>query len=254
MLLLSLSIVSCDKDNPTSNDDNYWVNNNYNNNDDDDGDDSNQGYIYASSVNINQSSVQLDEGDSRYLSATVYPYNASNKALSWSSSNSSIVSVSSTGYIYANRSGTATITVKTTNNKSDSIRVTVVSSQSEVTINTYNARNYFSINVEDDGSIGSFYHFDVSVSRYGGVDIKSYTTFTIKVELEISYKAANSYITTTKRYYDNVYLSFSAGTYISTQSGRASIYIPSYAVPDGATNIEMYFSYKLSYASGKIAY
>jgi uncharacterized protein YjdB len=60
------------------------------------------------------------------LSVNVLPTNATNKSLTWSSSNSRIVSVSSSGLISGRSIGNATISVISVNgNKSTSIRVTI---------------------------------------------------------------------------------------------------------------------------------
>ena len=75
------------------------------------------------SVAVSPSSVTLTEGGSRYLTATVYPSNAS-QSVSWSSSNSSVVSVSSSGKIIAIKAGTATITATTSNGKTGNCVVT----------------------------------------------------------------------------------------------------------------------------------
>ena len=75
------------------------------------------------SVSVSPSSVTLTEGGSRYLTATVYPSNAS-QSVSWSSSNSSVVSVSSSGKITAIKAGTATITATTSNGKTGTCSVT----------------------------------------------------------------------------------------------------------------------------------
>jgi kumamolisin len=60
------------------------------------------------------------------LTANVLPTNATNKSLTWSSSNSRIVSVSSSGLIVGRSIGTATITVRSVDgNKTSTIRVTI---------------------------------------------------------------------------------------------------------------------------------
>lgn len=68
------------------------------------------------SVLISPSSITLNEGDNRYLTATVYPLNA-NQSVSWSSSNASVVSISTSGRITAVKAGTATVTAKACNGK-----------------------------------------------------------------------------------------------------------------------------------------
>ena len=81
--------------------------------------------IEASGVSLNKTSLTLAVGDSETLVATVSPSNATDKSLAWSSSNSSIVTVDSSGKVNAVKAGTATIVVKTSNNKIATCNVTI---------------------------------------------------------------------------------------------------------------------------------
>ena len=85
------------------------------------------------SVSVSPSSVALTEGQSRYLTATVYPSNAS-QLVTWTSSNANIASVSSSGKVTAVNAGTAIITAKTSNGKSATCTVTCKSAVPELTI------------------------------------------------------------------------------------------------------------------------
>ena len=64
------------------------------------------------SVSLNKTSYELTEGDEFTLGATVKPDNATNKNVTWSSSNTSVASVKE-GVVTAMKAGNATITVKT---------------------------------------------------------------------------------------------------------------------------------------------
>lgn len=68
--------------------------------------------IYVTSVSLSQTSATITEGNSLSLSASVYPSNATNRSVTWSSSSSSVASVSSSGVVYGNSAGTATITCR----------------------------------------------------------------------------------------------------------------------------------------------
>lgn len=81
--------------------------------------------IAPTSVSLNYSSYSMNVGNTKQLTATVSPSNATNKAVTWSSSNTQVVSVSSNGKLTANAPGTATITVKTSNGKTKTCSVTV---------------------------------------------------------------------------------------------------------------------------------
>ena len=64
------------------------------------------------SVSLDRTSAELTEGDEITLTATVKPDNATNKGVSWKSSDPSVASVSE-GKVTALKPGKATITVKT---------------------------------------------------------------------------------------------------------------------------------------------
>ncbi len=69
--------------------------------------------IPVSSVSISSSSLALRVGERETLKATVLPEDATNKNVSWFSSNESVASVSSTGTVFALAAGTSVICVKT---------------------------------------------------------------------------------------------------------------------------------------------
>ena len=61
-------------------------------------------------ISLNKTSVSLDAGQTCQLTATVYPADAANRAVAWSSSDESVASVSADGLVTARKKGTATIT------------------------------------------------------------------------------------------------------------------------------------------------
>lgn len=63
---------------------------------------------------LNQTSVNLNEGDTYQLTAIISPPDAPNKTLEWSSSNTEVATVDANGKILAIKQGQATITAKTT--------------------------------------------------------------------------------------------------------------------------------------------
>lgn len=70
--------------------------------------------VNVESVSLNETTKELIKGESFTLVATVNPSNATNKNVSWSTSNASVVTVNN-GVIYAVGTGTATIKVTTEN-------------------------------------------------------------------------------------------------------------------------------------------
>ena len=69
--------------------------------------------VKSTSVKINLKTLVINQGTYARLGATVSPSNTSNKAVTWSSSNSKIVKVYSDGKLYGVKNGKATITCKT---------------------------------------------------------------------------------------------------------------------------------------------
>lgn len=100
-------------------------------------------------VTLNKTSATLTEGEELTLTATINPNNATNKNLTWSSSNSSVASVVN-GKVKALKAGYTTVSVKTEDgNKTANCDVTVVEppkatslSLSESSINGYIYRDH----------------------------------------------------------------------------------------------------------------
>lgn len=76
------------------------------------------------SVTLNETSIEIDEGETHTLSATVLPASADNKSITWSSSDERIATVSGTGAVYGKRPGEAVITARAGNCTAE-CRVTV---------------------------------------------------------------------------------------------------------------------------------
>lgn len=81
--------------------------------------------VPVSSVDFTQRSLTLTPGRTYQLTANITPGNASNHSLSWTSTNSGIVSVNQTGGITAKAPGTALIRAMANNGQRDTCTVTV---------------------------------------------------------------------------------------------------------------------------------
>ena len=71
------------------------------------------GYVSPSGVTLDSATITLFKGENQTMVATVSPENASNKNVSWASSDTSIATVNSSGKVTAIGAGEATITVTT---------------------------------------------------------------------------------------------------------------------------------------------
>ena len=80
--------------------------------------------ISTTGISVSKSSISLYVGENATISATVSPDNATNKNVTWSSSNNSIATVSN-GKIVAVAEGTATITAKASGGQTATCTVTV---------------------------------------------------------------------------------------------------------------------------------
>lgn len=80
--------------------------------------------VLPSSIKLSKTSATVKEGEIVSITATVSPSNASNKTVTWTSSNSNIATVSN-GNVVGKKAGTVTITAKTSNGKTASCTVTV---------------------------------------------------------------------------------------------------------------------------------
>lgn len=102
------------------------------------------------SVSLNKSATTLAEGRSERLVATVSPDDATNKDVTWTSSDTAIATVDSSGLVTALTPGTATVTVSTLDgNKQATCIITVTPSTKTVKALTANPS---SLNLAIDGS------------------------------------------------------------------------------------------------------
>ena len=96
-----------------------------------------QGTIHVTSVSLDKTDLSLTVGGSETLTATITPDNASNKNVTWESSNTNVATVDANGEVTAVSAGTATITA-TADGKSATCTVTVTAATVPVTGVTLN--------------------------------------------------------------------------------------------------------------------
>ena len=100
--------------------------------------------VLPSGVTLSEQTAMIDVGKTVSLTATVAPSNATNKSVIWTSSNTSVATVSD-GTVTGKSAGTATITAATSNGKTASCTVTVTDS---VVIAESVYLNKYSLNLE----------------------------------------------------------------------------------------------------------
>ena len=112
--------------------------------------------IFVQSITLNQTDFQLSLGDTYQLSATVLPDDATDKSITWSSSDESIASISEDGTVIAKGIGTATITA-TTNDGSN------ITASCFVTVNPILVSEIILSDSELSLKLGDIYQLSVAV-------------------------------------------------------------------------------------------
>ena len=97
--------------------------------------------VEVESINILSEVLNLDLNNSMKLDINITPPNATDKTITWSSSDSSIVSVDDKGIVFGKKVGTATITAKSNNGKTSTCKVTVTKDDIQVNSVSLNVTN-----------------------------------------------------------------------------------------------------------------
>lgn len=93
--------------------------------------------VEVSSIKLNTSNISLNEGNTYQLTATIFPENASDRTLTWSTNSPNVVTVDTNGKITAISIGQAIITAKATNGVITTCEVNVLPIQvSSITLST----------------------------------------------------------------------------------------------------------------------
>ena len=181
--------------------------------------------VAVTSVSLDTNSTSVKVGKTTTLIATVYPNNATNKAVAWSSSNTSIATVSNTGVVTGVSAGTATITVTTSDgSKTATCTVTVVASSGEET---------FTISYTD---LPTAYQTGTTVyTADSGIKFQAYNCANYSSKMQ--WKASSGYLQTTEELVLQsitlndresntltVYGSNTAGSFTTEISGNNDVY------------------------------
>lgn len=81
--------------------------------------------IYATEIKINENIGNIEEGESKILTATILPNNVTDKNITWKSSDENVATVNSKGEIIAKKSGIVEIVASTSNGKTNTVAITV---------------------------------------------------------------------------------------------------------------------------------
>ena len=105
--------------------------------------------VSVTGVSLNESSITLDVGGNKTLTATVTPDNATNKKVRWTSDNETVATVSEDGVVTAVAGGTAVITATTHDG--------LFTATCTVTVNAPDAAPTITTDTLPDGKVGEAY-------------------------------------------------------------------------------------------------
>ena len=141
--------------------------------------------VEVTSVSLKLNTLKLVEGETKELTATISPSDATNKTITWSSSDEKVAKVNSKGVVTAVNKGTATIVATSSNGKKANCEVTVtkkeVTKSSDYTLKSLKVTNG-KLDKEFDPEV---YEYTVTVDK---------TTKELSFDFEYNYKNDKYYI------------------------------------------------------------
>ena len=210
--------------------------------------------IAVSSVTLDSTSMTLEEGEEHQLTVAVSPYNADNKVVIWTSSNSSVASVND-GLVKAIKSGKATITVKSDDGgKTASCEVTVNEKINPVESVSLDKTSYemtegeeFTLtatikpdNATNQNVTWSSSNTSVATVDHGRVTALKSGTAKIKVTTEDGGKTAACTVTVNEKVYPVESVSLDKTSYEMTEGEEFTL--TATIKPDNATNTNVTWS------------
>lgn len=138
---------------------------------------------YVTGIKLKSSLVTVTKGTSVNLLSAVTPSNATQKTLKWTTSDSSVATVSSAGKVTAKAAGYAIITATTTDGSNISKKATVIvrpakASLKKVTLSKYNKRQ-ISIKMKEQKNVSYQYQYAINKQFKKAKSIRSsYATLT----------------------------------------------------------------------------
>lgn len=144
-------------------------------------------FIEPASVQISKTSATLTVGETATLTASVLPENAMEKSVTWTSSDSSVATVSNTGKVTAVKKGTCTITVASVDDASVKATCTITVNDPAATTTPSTSTETVPDTGTSDSTIDSTESTDSSTES-----TETVTTTTVKLKKPTSVKAKKS--------------------------------------------------------------
>ena len=187
-----------------------------------------QWVIPVEGVELDIKSVTLPIGDRESLTATVYPSNATNKNLLWSSSNTAIAAVNAAGVVTAVGVGVTTIAVATVDgNFTDECEVTVTPIVTGVIV----------LPSTTTVQIGATQHFTALVSEHGGANTDVTWTVTGNNSLLTAIDEVSGLLTIDVEETAETITVTATSTFDSSKKGTATVHITDETVLPEVLNI-----------------
>ncbi len=145
--------------------------------------------IEVTEIQIQEKIEDMEIGENEKLTATITPNNATDKNITWQSSDESIATVDSTGEVNARNAGVVSITATTSNGKSSMITINVkepVKIESDYTTNTLigktNTEIENTVNSDTNNEEGSALGGIITLGLLGGGGYWGYKKYKSKKE------------------------------------------------------------------------
>lgn len=137
--------------------------------------------IVVTDIKINENVTSMKEGESKKLTATITPNDATDKNIAWKSSDESIATVSTTGEVVAKKYGTVDITATSSNGKISTIKINIKESlkvENNAIIKTStNSKNNITNNTTDSREDSNLLAGVITLGLLGGGGYLGYKRF-----------------------------------------------------------------------------
>ncbi len=206
--------------------------------------------INVISISLSPTTKELNIGDKFILATTIEPHNATNKNVTWSSSNDNIVTVNTNGELTAVAKGDATITVTTADGGKTATCAVTVKYAIKLKINDQD--EYEGNNLEDalskvNGGLSSIKKLEITEGKFTYTDWdylrQTKNSFTALTHFIVNNNIKITNVSISSKYFSNTIQHISIPTI--TKIGGINKYIVSVNFPDATTiNFRAFYQHK----------
>ena len=124
--------------------------------------------VPTTGISLNSTSFSLEAGQTKDLTATVTPSNATDKSVTWSSSNTNVAIVSSSGVVLAKAGGTCIITATNSGGQKATATVNVTSGSLKICVDGSSNNQYWNLTLGETESTNCY----LSINEYYGNSVE----------------------------------------------------------------------------------